>query len=212
MRAEVQCSDGIAGLSTYVIVNPIDHQVTHLVVKSIRPSAQEYVVPVDEVEETKPNLIKLKCSRNEIEKMEPFEVEEYICTKHPEYMNLPYRLPSQVLINEVIEYVPVKNQYIPQGEITVWRGAKVEATDGYVGLVDELLINSNNMQATHLVLRERHIFQQKEITIPVSQIERVSEDIIYLKLDRQSIEKLPTTPMQRWQLDEPGKSLVERGA
>jgi hypothetical protein len=42
----------------------------------------------------------------------------------------------------------------------VRRGARVEATDGYVGQVDELLINSNNMQVTHLVLLERHIFQK----------------------------------------------------
>jgi len=69
-------------------------------------------------------------------------------------------------------------------------------------LVDELLINSNNKQATHLVLRERHIFNNREITIPVSQIDHVNEDTIYLKLDRQSVEELPTTPIQRWQKEE----------
>ncbi len=80
------------------------------------------------------------------------------------------------------------------------RGARVEATDGTVGQVDELLVNSNNMQATHLVLLERHIFKEREITIPVSQIDRIDEDTIYLKLDRKSIEELPTTPIQRWSL------------
>ncbi len=77
---------------------------------------------------------------------------------------------------------------------------RVEATDGYVGQVDELLINANNRKVTHLVLRERHIFRQKEITIPVSQIDHVDENTIYLKLDRQSVEALPTTPIQCWQL------------
>jgi len=126
-KAEVQCSDGIVGLSTYIIGNPLDHQVTHLVVKSIRPPFQEYVVPVDEVEETQPNLIKLKCSRDEFEKMDPFEVEEYICARYPNYIMLPYELPTQVLTEEVIDYVPVKHHNIPQGELVVWRGAKVEA-------------------------------------------------------------------------------------
>jgi sporulation protein YlmC with PRC-barrel domain len=74
----------------------------------------------------------------------------------------------------------------------------VEATDGYVGQVDELLINSNNMQITHLILLERHIFQKREITIPVSQIDHVFEDRIYLKLDRKSVEELPTATVQRW--------------
>ena len=82
--------------------------------------------------------------------------------------------------------------------MAVRRGAQVEATDGYVGQVDELLINSNNMQVTHLVLLERHLLEHREITIPVSQIDRVDEDTVYLKLDRQSVEQLPTTPIQRW--------------
>ncbi len=198
MKAEVHCSDGVVGFSTHVIGNPVDHQVTHLVVKSVQPPFNEYIVPLCKLEETASHLIKLSCARKEFEKMEQFEVEEYIHTRYSNYQWLPYQLPSQVLVDEVDEYVPVKNRNIPQGEITVWRGAKVEAIDGYVGLLDELLINSNNMQATHLVLRERNIFQQREITIPISQIERMDEDTMYLKLDRQSVKELPTTPIQRW--------------
>jgi sporulation protein YlmC with PRC-barrel domain len=74
----------------------------------------------------------------------------------------------------------------------------VEATDGDVGQVDELLINSNNMQVAHIVLLERHILKKRGITNPVSQIDRVDENIIILKLDQQSVEELPTAPMQGW--------------
>ncbi len=199
LKAVVQCSDGIAGFSTHVIGNPVDRKVTHLVAKSVQPPFNEYLVPIGKIEDTTPHLIKLTCTRNDFEKMELFEYEEYVSTRYPNYIMLPYPYPSQVLTEEIIDYVPVKQHNIPQGEITIWQGAKVEATDGYVGVVDELLINSNNMQATHLVLRERHIFEHREITIPVSQIDHVNEDTIYLKLDRQSIEKLPGAPIQRWQ-------------
>jgi sporulation protein YlmC with PRC-barrel domain len=195
--AEVHCKDGMAGFSTYIIGNPINHQVTHLVVKSILPPFHEYLVPVDEVEETTSHQIKLKCARNEIEKMELFEYEEYVRTERPTYLTMPYVLPMPATVVDEVVFVPVKRQNVPQGEIAVWRGAKVEATDGYIGRVDELLINPSNMQATHIVLRERHIFKDREITIPVSQIELVDEDTIYLKLDRRSIEQLPTTPIQR---------------
>jgi sporulation protein YlmC with PRC-barrel domain len=201
-KAQVYCSDGIAGLSTYLIANPINRQVTHLVVKSARPPFHEYLVPVDEVEETTPNRINLKCTLNEMEKMDPFEVEEYIRSERPTYQYLPYAFPVQPVEQKVASYVLVKNRNVPHGEIAVWRGAKVEATDGYIGLVDEVLINSNNMQATHLVLRDRYYFKDREISIPVSQIERVYEETIYLKLDRKSIEELPTIPTQRWQLQE----------
>jgi hypothetical protein len=70
-KAEVHCSDGAAGRSTYVIVNPINRQMTHLVVKSSWPPFHEYLVPVDQVEETTPDLIRLKCTRNDLSMMEP---------------------------------------------------------------------------------------------------------------------------------------------
>lgn len=199
-NAQVHCSDGPAGRSTYVIGNPVNQQITHLVVKSNRSPFREYLVPVDQVEETTPDLIKLKCTRNDLDQMEPFEVEEFIRTNVPHYRSSPGIIPTNlgVITEEVDTYIPVKRQNVPPGELALRRGARVEATDGYVGQVDELLVNSNSMQVTHLVLLTRHIFEQREITIPVSQIDRVDEDTIYLKLDRQSVEKLPTTPIQRW--------------
>ncbi len=209
-KAEVHCSDGVAGRSTYVIVNPINRQMTHLVVKSLLPPFHEYLVPVDQVEETTPDLIRLKCTRNDLSMMEPFEYEEYIRTEMPDYLSWPYVLPMGLYPEEVVKYIPVKRQNIALGEVAVRRGARVEATDGYVGLVDELLINSNNMQVTHLVLLERHIFKNREITIPVSQIDRVYEDTVYLKLDRQSVEQLPTTPIQRWSLNVKDSRLKRR--
>jgi hypothetical protein len=65
-KAEVHCSDGAAGRSTYVIFNPITHQMTRLVVQSEWPPFHEVLMPVDQMEETIPNLIKLKCTRNDL--------------------------------------------------------------------------------------------------------------------------------------------------
>ncbi len=204
-KAEVHCSDGLAGRSTYVIGDPINRRLTHLVVKSYRPPFDEFRVPIDQVEETAPDQIKLKCTRDDLHKMEPFEVEEYIRTEIPNYLSWPYALPAvgyymHDQAGTYGVYIPETNRNVSPDEVALRRGARVAATDGYVGQVDELLINSNNMQVTHLVLRERHIFQNREITIPVSQIDHVDEHTIYLKLDRQSVEQLPTTPIQRWPL------------
>jgi hypothetical protein len=33
LNAEVHCTDGVCGRSTYVIVNPVNEQVTHVVVR-----------------------------------------------------------------------------------------------------------------------------------------------------------------------------------
>ena len=197
-KAEVYCSDGLAGRSTYIIGNPINREITHLVVQSLLPPFRETLVPVDQVEETTNNRIWLKCTRASFSKMEPFEIEECIRTEMPGYLYWPYSIPvGGETFDEVDNYVVLKRQNVPAGEVALRRGAWVEATDGYVGQVDELLINSNNMQVTHLVLLERHIFQKREITIPISQIDHVTQDTIFLKLDRRNIELLPTTPSYR---------------
>jgi hypothetical protein len=153
-KAEVDCLDGVAGRSTYVIGNPATQQVTHVVVKSYRPPFREYLVPVDQVEDTTPDRIKLKCTRDDLLKMEPFEVEQYVHEKFPEYISsqAAYQTPGMIIRTEVDTTLEVKHQNIPPGEMALRRGAQVEATDGPVGQVDELLINSNNQQVTHLIL------------------------------------------------------------
>jgi len=47
----------------------------------------------------------------------------------------------------------------------------------------------------YLVLREGHLWGQKDVSIPVAQIDHMKEDSVYLKLDKQSIGALPTTPV-----------------
>jgi hypothetical protein len=52
-------------------------------------------------------------------------------------------------------------------------------------------------RVTHLVLREGNLWGQKDVTIPVSQIERIEANTVYLKLDKRNIEALPSVPVQR---------------
>lgn len=199
INAEVHCSDGPAGRSTHVIGDPINKEITHLVVKSYLPPFHEYLVLVDQVVETTEGQIKLQCTRDELNKMDPFEYEEYIRTELPGYLrweDVP-AIPG-FTTEPVATFIPVKRQNIRPGELALQRGARVKATDGYVGQVDELLIDSTNRRVTHLVLLEKHILQKRDITIPVSQIDHIDEGTIYLTLDRKSVEELSTTPIQRW--------------
>jgi uncharacterized protein YrrD len=93
--------------------------------------------------------------------------------------------------------VPFEHEHIPAGEIAIRRGTPVEATDGQVGKVDEFLVDPENDIITHLVLREGHLWGKKDVTIPVSEIDRLGEEAVYLKLDKEAIEELPTIPVRR---------------
>jgi len=73
----------------------------------------------------------------------------------------------------------------------------VEASDGRIGRVDEFLVDPVTGQISHLILREGHLWGKRDITIPVSEIERIEDDSVHLKLDKQSIEALPAVPVRR---------------
>lgn len=195
INAEVYCADGLCGYSIYIILNPVTERVTHLVVKEKQFPHTERMVPVDLVMETTPNRIQLRCTERELTEMDPFIETEFIQTEMPEYESAPY--PYQIWPYVTSETIPLEHERIPAGELAVHRGTQVEATDGHVGRVDEFLVDPTNEHITHLVLREGHLWGQKDVTIPISQIERIEEETVYLKLDKHSLEALPTIPVHR---------------
>ena len=34
--------------------------------------------------------------------------------------------------------------------------------------------------------------------VPIAEIARVDSDVVYLKLDKEAVERLPTMPVERW--------------
>ena len=93
--------------------------------------------------------------------------------------------------------MPLEHEHIPAGEVVIRRGTPVKATDGEVGKVDEFLVDPENNNISHLILREGHLWGKKDVTIPVSEIDKIAEDGVYLKLDKEAIETLPTVPVRR---------------
>lgn len=67
-----------------------------------------------------------------------------------------------------------------------------------MGRVDEFLVDPCCEHVTHLIMREGHLWGQKDISIPVDEIDRMEKDTVYLKLSKREIEALPTVPAHRW--------------
>jgi len=169
--------------------------VTHLVVKEQESPHQEILIPVSAVAATTPDSINLRFTRHEIADLEPFTETDYIQVDIPRpaggifYMT-PYVYPE-------VETLPVKHEAIPADELAVRRGAEVEATDGPVGHVDEFLVDPENDHITHIVLREGHLWGEKDVTIPISDIDHIEENTVLLKIDKHKIEALPAIPVRR---------------
>lgn len=205
LNAKVLCTDGVFGLSVFVLIDPVLDEVTHLVVREDAFPNTEYIVPVEVVSETIAETIQLPCSKAELKKMEPFIKTTYIEERVPErYYNYGgglygsgsyYYMPYVTL--DMKMQVPVEHRQIPPGELAVHRGARVEATDGYVGHVDEFVVNPENGHITHLVMREGHLWGRRDVIIPVSAMGDPKENTVYLKIDKRQIEALPNFPLRR---------------
>lgn len=196
INAEVTCTDGSCGESTVVIVNPVNRSITHVVVRANWLPHNEYLVPVDQIAETTPDTITLNCARGEFEQLELFVEMRFEpgAQLMPDYgwdtmMVWPYTVPETYTI-------PTGPEQIPHGEIAVRKGTYVEATDGPVGQVDELLVDPASGAISHLVLREGHLWGKKVLTLPLSEIDRVDDDNVYLKLDQAAVAALPAVPVK----------------
>jgi sporulation protein YlmC with PRC-barrel domain len=211
LNVEVICNDGKCGKSSHVIINPLNQVITHIVVQNedFADSSQR-LVPVDQILATSHKSIQLRCAIADLAAMEKFTETHYINSDAAEYSS--FGLPAEHIFDEIDLYsmwpyvyaensiysLPIEDERIPPGEIAVRRGADVEATDGHVGRVDEFVVDPRDGHITHLVLREGHLWNKKELTLPLSAIERMDEYAVYLKLDKTKVKSLPAIPVRRF--------------
>jgi sporulation protein YlmC with PRC-barrel domain len=147
--------------------------------------------------------VTLRCSPDELSKFDSFTESHYINRdaqvlddQLEHYHYFPFRTSE---FGDAFEDEPwfMETECIPQGELAIHSGAEVYARDGKIGQVDEFLISPKDEKISHLVLREGHLWGQKLVTIPVSEIDRIEPDLVYLKLNKQDIQKLPVIPVKR---------------
>lgn len=198
INAKVYCHGKLCGHTQAVILNPVKDVVTHVVVKETKNSHAERMVPIELVDASLSDEIHLNLDQAKLQNMPPFFEVEYIKTTVPYFMYInnmtylePIVMPQEKLISE-------KLYHLPKDELAVKRGASVYASDGLaIGKVDEFLVDESGHRVTHLILREGHLFEQKEIFIPISEIASIGESSLQLKLSQSQIEKLPTIPVHR---------------
>ena len=217
INAVVQCSDGPGGCSTYVVVNPITEEVTHIVVKARELPQVERLVPVMFIKTTTSEQIQLSCSRNQLDRLRPFIETEFILVpaelldlvslsydEDEDLLSLPFaslELPHGHTIHEDGQELLLQQyEAVPPGELAIRRGTHVQATDGRVGRVDEFVVDPESRHITHVTMRRGHLWDEQEISIPVSEIARIAEDVVHLTLDKRQIKALPAVKVRRkWQ-------------
>lgn len=196
LNADVHCKDGRFGRSTHIILHPANEKVSHVVVKEEKSPHSMRLLPVKWIKEATPELILVNGTRKEVLTLDLFHQTDFVRREVPHFGRdpkmtqlWPYLVPAKKLFRE-------DSRGIPEDGVAVGLGVRVEATDGRVGEVDEFIVNDDDWQITHLVLREGVLWDKKKVTIPVADVDRIEEKRVYLKIDRQAVKKLPTIPVK----------------
>ncbi len=204
VETQVECKDGVCGQSVCVLIDPTNEKVTHVVIEEDEAPHNEYLVPIKLTSRSIEGTLVLTIDKAQLKTMDLFKRTKYIRENMPDsdaYGGIENNMGSMyywpyVTPEKMVE-VPIDEYNVPEGDTALERGTRVKASDGYVGQVDELVINNTTKNITHLVMREGHLWGRKEVVIPVSAIEKVNEETVSLKLSKDQIEKLPAFPVKR---------------
>jgi uncharacterized membrane protein/sporulation protein YlmC with PRC-barrel domain len=189
INVDVYCSDGQFGKSTAVVVDPATEKVSYVAVSDPERMYTEYLIPVNKIGNANALKIVLNCTKAEVEAMDKFAEAEFLDVPYYGYDSLEGMSDPMANI--------YRKEIVPEGAIAISKGMSVEANDGFVGTVDELVIERETGVVTHIVLHTGHIWGNAEITLPVAQIKEVDALAVYLDRDKDSIETLPAVQIRR---------------
>lgn len=195
LNATVYAADGEAGRSTCIIVNPVNRAVTDFVLQRKDNFGYEVLVPVRLIKESTSDMLLLTATLHDLVDLPPFTKSEYLEYDNGALDPLVYSLNGDILAWPYRSYTEaypfsVSVEQIPHDELGIHRGAHVVATDGRVGRVHEFLVDPQSFAISHLVLAEGHFWGKTEVTIPVSAIQRIEKDTVWLTLSKAAIERL----------------------
>jgi sporulation protein YlmC with PRC-barrel domain len=195
--AAAVCSDGPCGAVIRVVVDPVARQLTHLVVEPEHRSGLGRLVPLKMVEPGAGG-VRLRYTLAEFEQLPSAEEKDFLpggSGSHAYAAHEAYYWPYFGLEGEadprltLASAVEIRDA-LPPGEIGIQRGETVHASDGEIGKVEGLVVDSAQGHVTHVLLQEGHLWGRKEVAIPIESVEKI-EQVITVQLTKHEIEALP---------------------
>jgi sporulation protein YlmC with PRC-barrel domain len=198
--ADASCADGVCGEVSRVVIDPVARAVTHLVVEPKGRQGLGRLVPLDLVDAAG-GEVRLRCTVAEFERLDSAEETQFL----PGTRGYAFYGPEQVLswpysslgggasvAGETVTGFSETATFdtVPLGEVAVRRGERVHATDGEIGQVEGLVIDSRNHQVTHVLLQEGHLRGRKEVAIPIGAVTGV-KDGVRLNIAKREVQDLP---------------------
>jgi hypothetical protein len=125
-----------------------------------------------------PDYIRLRCTKDEFEKLNPAEATDY--SPGPGGYGVPQ---------------PLVHDTVPAGDVAVHGGHHVHATDGDIGKVQGLVIDPASHQVSHFLLQEGHLWGRKRVAIPISAVAGLATGL-RLNLSKEQVQDLPSAEIE----------------
>jgi sporulation protein YlmC with PRC-barrel domain len=185
--ADVRCSDDRLGRLRRVVIDPVARTATHLVVEPTHRVGMARLVPLDLVEGFGPSL-RLRCTLAEFGHLDAAEE----APEPPGGADFGYLEMGSLDGFGANATPPIFFDKVPVGEVEVAGGDRVHATDGHVGHVRGLILDSHDRRVTHVLLTEGHLWGRKDVAIPISAVSDLT-DGIRLHLSKREVQHLEET-------------------
>jgi sporulation protein YlmC with PRC-barrel domain len=178
-------------------VDPKDRSLTHLVaeVKDGRTTWSR-LVPVDLVDHVG-DEVALSCTFCEFRGLEPAtEVQsvESPLDQQPDLSTMGpyYGLAGGGAHSSQVEHRWVAFDRVPEGDVELTPRDHAYTSDGKIGKIHGVLVDPENYAITHVLLDEGHLWNKKEVAIPMDVVARVGEGID-VELSKKDVRDLPST-------------------
>jgi sporulation protein YlmC with PRC-barrel domain len=208
----VECTDGAAGVLEDLVVDPTTKHITHIVVQPPHRHDEARLVPIALVElgGGDEHQIALACTRAELRELAQAQRFAYLqigdfLVEDPDWdvgvqdvLALPYYEAAgpDGYAGVLNPETGVIYDRVPKGEVEIRRASAVVAADGHdLGHVDGFLVEGDHI--THLVLERGHLWGKREVTIPITSVEKVETDLVTLTLSKDEVGDLPAHHVRR---------------
>jgi hypothetical protein len=189
--ADASCTDGVCGKVSGLVIDPHARALTHLVVDDRQ--FQGRLVPLSLVDvDAATGRIGLRCTIAEFAKLAPASKKVPLQNDADPGDTSAQFLSRSVASQWLADPVSATYDTLPSGEVAVRGGDHVHASDGNIGQVQGLVIDSGSRQVTHVLLQEGHVVGRKVVAIPAAAVTGVSENGVQLSITRQQVKDLPS--------------------
>jgi sporulation protein YlmC with PRC-barrel domain len=179
--ARVRTRDGRdVGEVHRVLVDLEDNAVTGIVVLKGRLLSRDILVPLDFIDRADEHEVVLTLTEDELEELPEFAFNEILAPPPAWTMATPYP--------DLSVYVPIlQRKRLGQHHVDITPGTRVFATDGEIGIVDEVELDPVTGELDAFWVRAGRVFPH-DMRIPAEWVERVDETSVHVAASRLDIE------------------------